>query len=258
MIDLFITLNDEDARAMVRYGMASSQKVVTLKYEYGIDLTKFNPELIDKTLLEEARRKCHLQDGIPVIGFVGRMIGTKGILDLFEAYRSLRAKGTNLKLLYLGEVISTDNDKYPFELLKSLVKESGFENDVIFLGMQENVRFYISLMDVVVHPTHNEGFPRIPVEAGAMRKPSICTAVSGAHIAIEEGKTGFIVPLKNPARIAEAIQKFISNPLLVRDMGNAARQRVVDLFDENKIVDQQIQIYQEFFKKNKKTAKYII
>jgi len=258
LIDLFITLNDEDARAMVRYRMTYSDKVVSLKYEYGVDLNKFNPEIIDKTRLEEARKKYRLQDGTPVIGFVGRMIGAKGILDLFEAYRYLRAKGTKVKLLFLGEVISTDNDKKSYELLKSLVKESGFENDVIFLGMQENVPFYISLMDVVVHPTHSEGFPRIPVEAGAMRKPSICTAVSGANVAIEEGKTGFIVPIKNIERLAEAIQKIISNPVLIQNMGNAARQRVVELFDQTKIVDQQIQIYKEFFKKNKKTAKYIV
>jgi glycosyltransferase involved in cell wall biosynthesis len=258
MVDLFITLNDEDAHAMVKYRMTSAEKVVTLKYEYGINLNEFNPEIIDKTQLEEARKKYHFQDGIPVIGFVGRMIGAKGILDLFKAYQNLRAQGTRVKLLFLGEVASTDKDKTSCELLKDLVKESGYKDDVTLLGIQNNVPFYISLMDVVVHPTHNEGFPRIPVEAGAMGKPSICTAVSGSDVAVEEGKTGFIVPIKNPERMAEAIQKILMNPGLAREMGNAARQRVVELFDQNKIVDQQVRIYEEFFKKKKETAKYSV
>jgi glycosyltransferase involved in cell wall biosynthesis len=111
-------------------------------------------------------------------------------------------------------------------------------------------------MDVVVLPSHYEGFPRIPVEAGAMKKPSICTATSGATIAIEEGKTGFIVPIRDPKRLAEAIQKIITDSDLSRKMGNAARQRVVELFDQNKIVDQQVRLYEEFVKMKKETVKY--
>ena len=108
-------------------------------------------------------------------------------------------------------------------------------------------------MDVVVLPSHYEGFPRIPVEAGAMRKPSICTATSGADVAIEEGKTGLIVPIKDPLAMANAIQKIITDHDLARKMGSAARERIVDLFDENKIVDQQIRIYQEFFKQKRES-----
>jgi glycosyltransferase involved in cell wall biosynthesis len=249
LVDLFITLNDKDAHDMVKYRLTSKDKVVSLKYEYGINLDKFNPEIIDKTKLEEVRRKYRFQDGIPVIGFVGRMIGAKGILELFEAYKKVRAGGIRIKLAYLGDVFSTDSDRQSIEHLKSLVRESGFEDDVIFLGIQKDTPFYISLMDVVVHPSHHEGFPRIPVEAGAMGKPSVCTAVSGAEVAIEEGKTGFIVPIKNPDRLAEAIRKFVTDPVLAQEIGNAARQRAVELFDENKIIDQQIQIYEEFFRK---------
>jgi glycosyltransferase involved in cell wall biosynthesis len=258
LVDLFITLNDKDAKDMIKYRFASKDKIATLKYEYGIDLNIFNPEIIDRNQLEEARRKYQLHDGIPVIGFIGRMIGDKGILDLFEAYKKIRASGQRIKLLYLGDTFSTDNDKKSWELLKDLVSESGYENDVTFLGRHPEAPFYISLMDVVVHPSHHEGFPRVPVEAGAMRKPSVCTAVSGAEVAIEEGKTGFIVPIKNPDRLAEAIQKLITDPVLARKMGNAGRKRAVELFDEDKIVDQQIQIYEEFFKKNKKTSKLSI
>jgi len=251
MVDLFITLNDEDARAMVKYRMTSADKVVSLKYEYGIDLNKFNPEVIDKLQLEEARTRYRLQNDIPVIGFIGRMIGAKGIIDLFEAYKLIRAGGIRLKLAYVGGVISTDGDRESIELLMKRVKESGYEEDVVFFGLQTDVPFYISMMDIVVHPTHHEGFPRIPVEAGAMGKPSVCTAVPGANVAIEEGKTGFIVPIKSPERMADAIKIIIANPELAKNMGNAARKRVVDLFDQNKIVDQQIKIYEEFFKKKK-------
>jgi len=258
MVDLFITLNDADARAMVKYRLASKKKVVSLRYEYGVDLTTFSPDKIDRKRLEEVRKEHGLEEGVPAIGFVGRMTGAKGILDLFEAYKRIRAKGRMVKLVYLGDVISSDNDRQSIELLKKLVKESGYEGDVAFLGLQLDVPFYISLMDIVVHPSHHEGFPRIPVEAGAMGKPSVCTAVSGAEIAVEEGKTGFIVPIRDPERLAAAIEKLVVNPDLTRKMGNEARQRVVDLFDQIKIVDQQVRIYEEFFKKRKAGANFRI
>ena len=257
MVDLFITLTDADAHTMVKYRFASKENVRVLQYEFGVDLNKFNPDNIDKIHLEEVRKEYHLQDGVPVIGFVGRMIGAKGILDLFEAYKQIRAQGIKAKLIFLGDVLPSVKDRTSSLVLKNCVQESGFEDDVVFFGWHEDLPLYLSLMDVVVLPSHYEGFPRIPVEAGAMGRPSICTATSGAEIAVRDGKTGFIVPIKKPESLAEAIKKIITDPDLARNMGNAARQRVVDFFDQNKIVDQQIQIYQEFLKK-RESEKYSV
>ena len=258
MVDLFITLNDADACAMVKYKLASADRVVSLRYEYGVDLSRFDPDKIDMAQFQELRKKHHLNDGAPVIGFAGRMIGAKGILDLFEAYRQIRARGTRAKLAYLGDTLSSDKDSSSVELLRALVRKSGFEDDVTFFGLQKNVPLYLSLMDVVVLPSHYEGFPRIPVEAGAMRKPSVCTAVAGVEVAVDEGETGFIVPIKDPKRLAAAIEKIITDPLLSRAMGNKARARVAELFDQNKIVDQQVRIYQEFFMKKETGAAYTV
>lgn len=256
LVDLFITLNDVDAHDMVKFRLAPAERVVSLKYEYGVDLREFNPESIDRNHLDEVRERYGLEPGIPVIGFIGRMIAAKGILDLFEAYKQIRGKGVMAKLAYLGDVLSTDKDQASFSRLKEMVKETGFNADVVFLGFQKDVPFYISLMDVVVLPSHHEGFPRIPVEAGAMGKPSISTATAGADVAIDEGKTGFIVPIKDPCHLGEAIQKIITDTVLAQTMGNYARQRVTDLFDQDKIVDQQVQIYADFFKRNEKTKGY--
>lgn len=251
MVDLFITLNDADARAMVKYRLASAEKVVSLKYEYGVNLNVFNPERVDRRELEGVRAELGLEEGTPVIGFVGRMIAAKGIIDLFDAYRIIRGHGVSAKLLYIGDVLTTDKDHQSFEKLKKMVGDAGLEKDVIFRGFQNDIPFNISLMDVVVHPSHHEGFPRIPVEAGAMGKPSVCTAVSGADVAVEQGKTGFIVPIRNPKHLAEAIRKVIADSSFAHSMGDKARQRVLEFFDENKIVDEQVGIYEKFFMRKK-------
>jgi glycosyltransferase involved in cell wall biosynthesis len=161
----------------------------------------------------------------------------------------LRVKGIRAKLLFLGDVLSTDKDVRSSRIVKELAQRSDCSEDVVFLGFQLDVPFYISLMDIVVHPSHHEGFPRIPVEAGAMGKPSVCTAVPGADVAIDEGKTGFIVPIKDPRRLAQAIERLIADPIASVEMGNEARRRVVELFDEERIVEQQIEIYKALFKR---------
>jgi glycosyltransferase involved in cell wall biosynthesis len=256
LVDLFITLNEADARTIVNFGFASKSSVSLLKYEYGVDLHKFDPASVDRDRLANARRELHLPDGIPVIGFIGRMIGAKGILDLFDAFVKIRLKGVRVKLMYLGDVLPSVKDRRSLTVLKNRVKQSGFEDDVLFLGWREDVPFYLSLMDVVVLPSHYEGFPRIPIEAGAMSKPSISTATSAAEIAVEHGVTGLIVPIKDPMRLAEAIQKIIVDPSVARAMGNAARQRVVKLFDQDVIVGQQVRIYEDFFKTRKGKPTY--
>ena len=253
MVDLFITLNDADARDMVRYNLTRPEKVVSLKYEYGVDLQEFNPDKIDKQKLAEIHKRYGLDSNVPVIGFIGRMIDAKGILDLFEAYCQIRSRGIMAKLVYLGDVLTTDKDQGSIGHLKKQVLEQGLENEVIFLGFQSDVPLYISLMDVVVLPSHHEGFPRIPVEAGAMGKPSVSTATAGADVAIDEGKTGFIVPIKNPRRLGDAIQKIITDSVLAQTMGHQARQRVINLFDQEKIVDQQVDLYTDFLKRSNQT-----
>ncbi len=256
MVDLFITLNHSDAHDLARFGRVPARKVVTLKYEYGVDLRKFNPESIDRTHLDEARKRYGIQKGVPVIGFVGRMIASKGILDLFEAYRQIRRRGVMAKLVYLGDVLLSDKDQSSISRLKAMVTESGCEADVIFLGFQKAVPLYLSMMDVAVLPSHHEGFPRVPIEAGAMGKPSVCTATSGAEMAIDDGKTGFIAPIKNPLRLGEAIQKIITDPALSQQMGSNARRRVLDYFDQDKILDEQVRIYSDFFGRQEKIKGY--
>lgn len=242
-ISLYITLNDRDARDLVRFHLAPAHKVISLRYEFGVDLTKFDPARINGGGVEALRHKLAIPEAMPVIGYVGRLIGAKGILDLFDAYKILRRNGYRTKLLYLGDVLTTDKDQHSVGVLKKRVCEEHLQEDVIFTGFQKNVPLYLALMDIVVLPSHQEGFPRIPVEAGAMGKPSVITATGGSDIAVEDGKTGFVVPVKDVSRLAQAIENLVRNPRLVRSMGAASLARVRQLFDQEKILEQQIDCY---------------
>ena len=246
-VTLFITLNDTAAHDLVKYHLAPPEKVASLRYEFGVDLSEFNPDRIDKHAVEAVRYRFGLEQGIPVVGFVGRLIGTKGILDLFDAYATIRRNGYQVKLLYVGDVLTSDKDQHSIRELKRRVVGAGLQDDVVFAGFQKDVPLYMALMDIVVLPSHREGFPRIPVEAGAMGKPSVITATGGAEVAVEDGKTGFVVPIGDVNRLAEALESLIRDPMLAQRMGAAGLARARELFDQDKILEQQVDYYRTAF-----------
>jgi len=241
--NLFITLNDADSRDLIKHHIAPQAKVASLRYEFGVDLAEFNPERIDERQVEALRHEFGLELDIPVVGFVGRLVGEKGILDLFDAFAAIRQRGHQVKLLFVGDVLISDRDQESVRELKRRVAEEGLEDEVIFTGFREDVPALIALMDVVVLPSYREGFPRIPIEAAAMGKPAITTATRGHEVAVIEGETGLVVPISDVNSLAQAIERLIGDPVLAQRMGTAGLRRARELFDEQKILEQQIVYY---------------
>ncbi len=242
--DLFITLNDADSTDLVTYHIAPETKAASLRYEFGVDLTRLDPDRLDKARLEVLRCEFGLTPGLPVLGFIGRLVGDKGILDLFEAFRILRNRGHAAQLLFVGALLATDRDQESLEELKRRITEQGLESSVIFTGYRQDIPDLIALMDIVILPSHREGFPRIPVEAAAMGKPAITTATRGHEVAVVDGTTGLVVPIADPARLAQAMETLIRDPALAQQMGRSGLARTRELFDERKIVDAQMALYQ--------------
>jgi glycosyltransferase involved in cell wall biosynthesis len=81
-------------------------------------------------------------------------------------------------------------------------------------------------MNLVALPTHREGFPNTVLEAGAVAKPVITTWATGARDSVQDGVTGFLVPVGDSASLAAAILRLIEQPQLAQQMGAAAYARV--------------------------------
>lgn len=241
--DFFITLNDADSQDLVTSHITSEAKVASLRYEFGVDLARFDPARLDESKIKTLRHELGLTPGGPVLGFIGRLVREKGILDLFEAFTMLRGSGYAAQLLFVGDVLSSDRDQESVGELRRRVAEQGFEDSVIFAGYRQDIPDLIALMDVVILPSHREGFPRIPVEAAAMGKPAITTTTRGHDVAVIDGVTGLVVPIADPTRLAQAIETLVRDPALARQMGRTGFERARELFDEQKIVDMQMAHY---------------
>ena len=113
---------------------------------------------------------------------------------------------------------------------KAIVK-MGLERKVLFLGIRDDVPKLLAASDLFVLSSDYEGVPLAVLEAMAAGKPVVATAVGGVPELIEDGKTGILVPPRNPETLAKGILRLVKDADLRQRMGKAARERAQERFD---------------------------
>jgi glycosyltransferase involved in cell wall biosynthesis len=196
----------------------------------GVDaLVRFNPERLPRTARDDIRRRYGIPPGAGVIGFVGRIVRDKGIVELVEAWDALSGEYSDLHMLLVGPF--EPQDPVPAEVEKRL------RNDPR-IHLTDNVSeaaTYYTAMDLLVLPTYREGFPNVPLEAASMELPVVATAIPGCIDAVQEGVTGLLVPPREGTALAEATRVYLRDRSLMRAHGQAGRQRVLRDFRQEAI-----------------------
>lgn len=198
----------------------------------GLDtITKFNPELVDKSEVEKLREKYGISREDFVIGFCGRLVRDKGIIELVEAYKSLMIKypENKIKMLIIG--YPEKRDGLQSEILEYLETE----NSIIFTGripFAEIQKYYL-LMNVLVLPTHREGFGMVAVEASAMGIPAIVSDYTGCRETVIPNETGLYID-QTPESIVRAIEVCF-DAKSAKQLGQKGRQFVVENFEHTKV-----------------------
>ena len=166
----------------------------------GVDLGKFNREVLKENHLVAATMRINPGEDEFILLAIGRLVKDKGIEELVQAFLSSRIVGRS-KLVLLG---SFEQDLNP---LSTEVIQAIRENpSIIQIDWSEHVAHYLALADVLVHPSHREGFPNVLLEAGAMQVPVICSDIIGNTDLITQQKTGLIFSVKNVEVLREALE----------------------------------------------------
>lgn len=188
----------------------------------GIDAeTVFNPDRLNRSVRHETRDRYGIPPDATVIGFVGRLARAKGLVELRDAWRRLRNEHPDLHLLLIGP--EEPGDPPPPELLERLRRDSR----VHFAGENWETPPLYQAMDILVLPTHREGFPIVLLEAAAMALPIVATRVTGCVDAVQDGVTGTLVPACDPEALAVGLRRYVRDPDLCRRHGVAARARIL-------------------------------
>jgi glycosyltransferase involved in cell wall biosynthesis len=188
----------------------------------GVDAAaRFNPDGIGAEARRDIRATLSVREGELVIGYVGRIVRDKGMIELIETWKQIREAHGHVHLLVIGSF--EPQDPVPQHTALALRTDPR----VHFLGEREDLPRWYAAMDMVVLPTYREGFPNVLLEAAAMRLPVVATRVPGCVDAVEDGKTGILVPPRDAQTLATAVRTYLSDGDVRRRHGEAARERVL-------------------------------
>ncbi|MBD3614990.1 MAG: glycosyltransferase family 4 protein [Gracilimonas sp.] len=163
--------------------------------------------------------------------FIGRLLKEKGINDFIEAARIIRKKYSDTRFLVVGGL---DNNPTSYSI--SDFKEFHDSGLIEFIGRVKDVKPYIKQSSIFVLPSYyGEGTPRTGLEAMSMGRPLIMTDSVGCRETVKDGLNGFLVPIKNPNKIAQAMEKFIIDPNLITHMSKESRRFAEEVYDVSKV-----------------------
>lgn len=181
--------------------------------------------IIEAVDVMNLKAKLFIREGVPVIGAVSRLRYEKGIDILIESFNHLTGEDSEPHLLLVGS--GPDEN-----LLKKTVEDYGLEKKVTFYGEAdwEKAMQLIAIMDIVVVPSRYEGFGLTAAEAMAAGKPVLASDTSGLKEVVANGETGILFPVDDYATVLKALQKLIKDPDLRKNLGDAGRKRVSEIF----------------------------
>lgn len=189
----------------------------------------YNPKTHPPATRDAIRAALEIRKNQVVVGFVGRMVGDKGVVELSKAWQKVRGLHSNALLLLIGP--REASDAVPPEVLEQLDSDPR----VRWVDTVANVAEYYSAMDMVVLPTYREGLPNVLLEAAAMELPVVATEVPGCVDVVVDGVTGTLVPPQTVEPLAKAIDAYLSSSELRKQHGISARSHVVANFAQEKI-----------------------
>jgi len=177
-----------------------------------------------------AGRRSAGQHGVTRLLFVGLLRESKGVLILIEALRILAGRGVQAQLQLVGEL---DGGAFS-EQLRERVEEYGLEEQVVLSGVLvgEAKADAYAAADILCFPTffESETFGLVAVEAMAFGLPVVATRWRGLVDVVEDEVTGLLVSPRDPAELADALARLITNPDEARLMGSRGRIRYERLF----------------------------
>jgi len=124
-----------------------------------------------------------------------------------------------------------------------LVRELGLDGHLYLLGQRDDMAEVLSAFDVFVLSSHDEGMSNAILEAMAMQLPVVATDVGGTNEVVQSGRTGLLVPARDPVPLAQAILRVLGAPAEATAMGQRGRAIAIERFSARAMVRQMEELY---------------
>lgn len=172
--------------------------------------------------------------GIPTVLYVSRMIRNKGVLDLIEAAKLLRARGLEFVVHLVGDI----DARNPTSLTRDELKAAEAGGFVRWLGPRSDIPDLLAKARVFCLPTYyREGLPRVLIEASAAARAIVTTDVPGCREVVIDGVNGYLVPPRDASALAGALASLLQDAEACERMGREGRLRFEKCFTHRSVFD---------------------
>ena len=186
----------------------------------GVDLARYNDQVACCTLLDDYPS---LPAGAPIVGVVARLEPEKGHPTLLEAWPRVLASVPDAHLLIVGEGSQR-------ALLEAQAASLGIDRSVTFTGRRDDVPAVTAALDVAALPSYREAQGLSILEAMALSRPVVASAVGGIPEMIDDGRTGLLVPPRDPVALADALVRVLTDGAFAARLGRAGHDLVHERF----------------------------
>ncbi|MBI4667861.1 MAG: glycosyltransferase [Elusimicrobia bacterium] len=160
---------------------------------------------------------CRFPSNQALMAMIGRLDDQKGIDYLLQAVKTMVSKKINIGLLLIG-------DGPERKRLREAAGRLNLDQHVHFLGFQQNPMPLLAASQALVLSSLEEGLPFVVLEAMALGKPVVSTAVGAVPEAVKNGESGILIAPRDPAALAQAMETIISKPDIAKAMGEKGRE----------------------------------
>jgi glycosyltransferase involved in cell wall biosynthesis len=216
----------------------TSKQVDVINYgsANGMDIDSFQSDNYDT---DEIRKAYDITKEDFVFGFVGRLVGDKGVNELVNAFNKLEQK--NIKLLLVGRY---ENELDPLDRETiNLIKNN---KKIIEVGFQTDVKKFLSIMDLFVSPSYREGFGLSVLEANLMKIPALVTNITGYSEIINEGKNGFFVEPKTSEELFKKMSHILRTKEKLKNMKQDCFDEVANKYNRKEVLKKALEYYSQF------------
>jgi glycosyltransferase involved in cell wall biosynthesis len=232
-----VTLSNREKEDYILFKIAEEDKFSVICS--GIGLNRFKESLLSEK--QNLKKELGMPENSLIVGTAGRLVPVKGPEFLLKAAKYIISEYPDTYFIFTGDG--------PLEQdLKRKALEMGISENVIFLGWRDDVAKIISIYDIFVLPSLNEGMGRVLVEAMALGKSIVASNIGGIPDLVIHGKNGFLVPPKNPKELAKYIQVLLEDKDKREKMGLAGKEMAYN-FTSERMVEKIANLYKKLLAK---------
>ena len=228
LCDRIISSGDAIREVLVTAGVDAG-KIVAIPA--GVDTAQFHPAVSGTAV----RREFGING--PVIGTVAMVRYAKGHRVLLRAMPEILRSEPRAVFLWVGDGVGR-------VALQQEVAEAGMQAKVHMVGFREDIPACLAAMDMVVLPSlRSDGVPQVIIQALAMRKPVVASAVGGIPEVIQHQRTGVLVPPNDPQALADAVVRLLRDPQSAATWAQTGGQLIDSHYGLEHMIDRTAAVY---------------